>query len=220
MVPAMVAAMVAAMDGSVRFTGRTRFVGEIAGVGTASGVRIVIGSWSASPFGEFADAMVEHPDGRRQLIAPTAEVGAFVSAVYGFDDVTVADVRCTRTRRQLRFCGGALDITITAGPRHPLGWALRVIPRPIATSPTWARLVDPVVRRLMRGVRTAGSTPGGTEYYGAVDRHDIVALSAHWEGVDLGALRPVEPPVRFGFGSPPRRPSIVAVVTTVDPAIG
>ena len=37
-----------------------------------------------------------------------------------------------------------------------------------------------------------------------------------WDGADQGGLTPVEPPVRFGFGSTPRAPSLVRVVTLVQ----
>jgi hypothetical protein len=42
-------------------------------------------------------------------------------------------------------------------------------------------------------------------------------VEASWAGTDLGDLADVDPPVRFGFSSTPRRPSIVAVTTTVQP---
>jgi hypothetical protein len=91
------------------------------------------------------------------------------------------------------------------------------VPRSIATTPAWATIVDPVARTALRGVRTRGTTPGGDEYYGVTDRHRIVAAVTTWGGADLGPLCAVVPPVRFGFSSVPRRPSIVAVTTTVRP---
>jgi hypothetical protein len=71
-----------------RFTGpvvHQRFDGEICGFGTTSGVRVVIGRWAKSPYGSFADAMVEHPDGGRVLVAPDADLADFVGGVYMFD---------------------------------------------------------------------------------------------------------------------------------------
>ncbi|MFD9668876.1 hypothetical protein ACFWAY_46185 [Rhodococcus sp. NPDC059968] len=56
------------------------FDGEITGLGTGSGVRIVVGHWSRSPLGEFADAMVELADGHRVLLAPSDAVRDFVTA--------------------------------------------------------------------------------------------------------------------------------------------
>jgi hypothetical protein len=42
---------------------RERFEGQIAGLGSTSGMRVVVGHWARSPFGAFADAMVERADG-------------------------------------------------------------------------------------------------------------------------------------------------------------
>lgn len=194
---------------------RQRFVGEICGFGTTSGRRVVIGRWPMSPFGSFADAMVEDACGQRTLIAPTEELAAYVGGVYEFDDVVVAPVVSTREPGSLRFEGGPLIARVEVGARGALGWLLRVVPRAVATSPRWASMVDPLARRAVRGVRTRGTSVGGDEFYGATDCHRVVGVEATWAGTDLGALADVDPPVRFGFSSTPRRPSIVAVTTTV-----
>jgi hypothetical protein len=168
-----------------------------------------------SPFGPIVDVMVEHADGRRVLLAPRPEVADYIGAVYEFDDVVVAELVATREPARLHVRGGPLEVELGIGRRDFLGWLLRAVPRPIATSPTWATIVDPIARTVLRGVRTRGTTPGGDEFYGATDRHRVDAVLATWDGVDLGPLTDVTPPVRFGFGSVPRRPSIVAVTTTV-----
>ena len=67
------------------------FDGHIAGIGTASGLRAVVGIWRESPFGPFADAMVQLPAGRRILLAPTGDVAEFIAATYSFEEVRVAD---------------------------------------------------------------------------------------------------------------------------------
>ena len=85
-----------------------RFTGEICGFGTASGTRVVIGRWPRSPFGSFADAMVERPDGHRTFIAPDETVAAYVTAVYAFDDLVVAPVATERGAGSLRLTGGPL----------------------------------------------------------------------------------------------------------------
>jgi hypothetical protein len=41
----------------------------------------------------------------------------------------------------------------------------------------------------------------------------IRSANARFDGVDLGELRPVDPPVGFGFSSVPVRPSMVRVLT-------
>ncbi len=197
--------------------GEHRFTGEICGVGTASGVRIVIGRWPRSPFGSFADAMVEHADGHRVLVAPGDEVARYVATVYAFDDVVVAPVVVVRLAGSLRLAGGPLAVDVAIGRRDGLGWCLRAVPSGVTASPRWAAVVDPLARVALRGVRTRGTTAGGTEFYGATDRRRVDAVTASWAGVDLGPLADVDPPVRFGFSSAPRRPSIVAVTTTVRP---
>ncbi len=52
-------------------------------------MRIVVGRWTESPWGEFADAMVERGDGHRILLAPSDEVAQLVSTTYRFDEVRV-----------------------------------------------------------------------------------------------------------------------------------
>jgi hypothetical protein len=196
-----------------------RFRGEIAAFGTAAGHRIVVGRWPASPFGPFADVMHEAPDGTRSLLAPTDEVAGFVAATYRFDRVVVLPVAAERSPRQLRIAAGDLWAEIAVGNRTPLGWALRAVPPAVARSRWWCGLVDPVARRVLPGVRTRGTAGNGRrEWYGAADQRRIVAVRAALDGRDLGALADVWPPVRFGFGSAPRRPSVVALTTTVEEA--
>ena len=204
-------------------TTRLRFTGHIAGVGTGSGTRLVVGRWAGSPYGSFADVMVERPDGHRVLLAPTEEVAGFVAATYAFDEVRVVPVGVTPSWPTgavrvptWRVSAGPLELDLEVGGRTPLGWLLRAVPAPVATAPLWLGLIDPLARRLQRGVRTSGSAGGGRhEWYGARDVHRVVRVAARWEGADLGGLAPVDPPVRFGAGSTPRRPVVVAVTTTV-----
>lgn len=80
-------------------TRRTVFTGHIAGLGSTSGVRMVVGSWLTSPFGQFADVMVETADGERILLAPNDAVAEFVSSTYSFDAVDVGPAVRIRIRR-------------------------------------------------------------------------------------------------------------------------
>ncbi|MBM7170207.1 hypothetical protein JQK87_17725, partial [Streptomyces sp. G44] len=52
-------------------------------------------------------------------------------------------------------------------------------------------------------------------WYGARDLRPIRTASAAFEGTDLGPAAPVEPPVRFGFGSAPRTPALTRITTTI-----
>ena len=202
--------------------GAARFRGTIAGLGTTSGGRIVVGIWSDSPYGAFADVMLAEPGGTRRLLAPTAEVAAFVAATYLFDDVLVVPVEVRRVDESILVSAGELEVTYRVGRRTPLGWALRAVPAPVATSVSWSRLTDPVARSLLRGVRTRGSAGHGRrEVYGATDHHGVTHLSGTWRGVDLGTLARVSPDPGFGFASTPERPSVTTLVTTVlDPSEG
>ncbi len=195
---------------------RERFTGRIAGVGSTSGVRVVIGRWDASPWGPFADVMIEDASGHRVLLAPDERVRDFVAATYSFDEVVVEPVHVDG-EDPWRVVTPSLDLSVTVGRRTALGHLLRVVPPALATSPTWCALIDPIARVVMRGVRTRGTAgQGRREWYGATSVHAVTTLSGTWRGVDLGDLTPVDPPCRFGFSSVPRRPSVTAVVTTVE----
>jgi hypothetical protein len=75
-------------------------------------------------------------------------------------------------------------------------------------------LLDLAARRLLPGVRTHGRTRDGRrQWYGAHDLHPIIAALF---GRDLGAMQAVHPPVGFGFGSVPRRPSLVQLTTMIE----
>ncbi|GAA1411693.1 hypothetical protein [Oerskovia paurometabola] len=190
-----------------------RFRGRIAGWGTTSGTRLVVGRWDVSPFGAFADVMVERPDGERVLLAPSHQVADLVATTYRFDRVEVCPVAVSE---DWHVVAGPLEAWVGVGRRTVLGGVLRVVPRRVAASHRTTVLTDPVARVLLRGVRTRGSAgPGRVEHYGATDVHEITGACTEWAGEPLGDLRDVDPPVRFGFGSTPRRPAVTDVVTTI-----
>lgn len=192
---------------------RLRFRGAIAGVGTTSGVRVVVGRWEQSPFGAFADAMVETATGHRVLLAPSREVADFVAATYAFDEVRVEPVAVDGWSLRSR----SLTLDLEVGRRTALGWLLRLVPRGVAESPAWSAVTDPVARVLLRGVRTRGSAGGGRrEWYGATDVRMVASVSGVFDGVSLGRLAAVRPAPRFGFSSTPARPAVTAVATTVE----
>lgn len=191
------------------------FDGWIAGIGTASGLRVVVGHWPRSPFGPFADVMVEHADGARLLLAPTAGIASFVAGLYGFDDVRVTPVAARTDGTTWEIDAGATRIRFTRGRRAALGYLLRAVPRALAVDPRWITATDAVAGTVLPGVRTRGRAGGREEFYGALDVHRLAAAAVTWEGADAGALAPVEPPVRFGFSSTPRTPALTRVVTLV-----
>ncbi|MCW0215396.1 MAG: hypothetical protein OJJ54_18735 [Pseudonocardia sp.] len=193
-----------------------RFDGEIAGLGTAAGLRVVVGHWPSSPLGAFTDVMVERPDGHRILLAPSQVVADFVSGTYSFDEVVLTPVVHRVDGGWRRVSAGPLELGFHVGGRPVLGALLRAVPRSLATAPWWISAIDVVARLVLPGVRTRGSAGGGREeFYAALDLHRIVVADLRWDGVDQGGLAPVEPPVRFGFGSTPGAPSLVRVVSLV-----
>jgi hypothetical protein len=192
------------------------FDGFIAGLGTPAGLRVVVGHWPSSPFGAFTDVMVERADGHRMLLASTAEVAGFVAATYTFDEVCQVPVDASVSDDRWTVHGGPLDLAFTVGRRSPLGMLLRAVPPRLATDPRWISAIDVVARHVLPGVRTWGSAgQGRREYYAARDLHRITGARITWDGADQGGLTPVDPPVRFGFGSTPRAPSLVRVTTLV-----
>lgn len=200
---------------------RLRFEGHIAGTGSSSGLRVVVGRWDSSPYGAFADVMLETAAGHRVLIAPDAEVADFVASTYAFDEVRIAPVDVVDLRDEGPHPGwrvetDSLVLSIGVGRRTLLGSLLKVVPRRVAVTQAWSRVTDPVSRLTVRGVRTRGSAGGGRlEVYAATDTRRVTSVSGEFDGVDVGALAPVDPPCRFGFSSAPRTPSVTEVVTTV-----
>ncbi|MCP3421363.1 hypothetical protein [Nocardioides pinisoli] len=196
---------------------RERFTGRIAGVGSTSGVRVVVGRWDDSPWGAFADVMVEDAADHRVLLAPSERVRDFVAATYSFDEHVIEPVAVEDTDDGWQVSTPSLSLRLVVGGRTPLGALLGLVPDRLATSPGWCSLVDPVARVVLRGVRTRGTAGNDRrEWYGATSVVAVSAISGGWRGTDLGTLTPVDPPCRFGFSSTPHRPSVTSVVTTIE----
>ena len=193
-----------------------RFEGRIAGLGSTSGVRVVVGSWQRTPWGEFSDVMVEDPTGHRVLLAPDAPVAELLEQTYTFDEVVTGPVQVVGQGRVARVHGPNLDLGFTVGGRTLLGGLLGLVPRRLATSSRWLSLIDPAAGMILTGVRTKGAARAGrTECNGAYALHRIDCVFGTWRGTDLCTLAPVDPPVRFGFGSTPRQPVVTSLVTTI-----
>lgn len=200
-----------------------RYEGHIAGFATADGRRVVVGRWTRSPWGRFADVMTQDGAGRRTLLAPSGGVADEVAATYAFDDVVVVPVRvrCDAPTRRWHVTAGPLDVVVTVGGRTAVGRLLGLVPRPLARWRGFAAAVDPVASWLVPGVRTVGSAGGGRrEWYGATGQHHVLAVTGTWDGVPLGRLLPDVPPVGFGFSSVPDRPTVTALRTTIARGTG
>ena len=160
--------------------------------------------------------MGETAAGRRVLLAPTEEVASFVASTYTFDEVRTEPVEVTVAGSEWAVRSPSLDLRLTTGRPTPISLLLRLVPDRVATSPVWCALTDPVARVVLRGVRTRGTArEGRREYYGATGTRSVRSAAGHFDGEPLGALRPVDPPCRFGFSSTPRRPGVTTLVTTV-----
>ena len=82
------------------------------------------------------------------------EVACFVASTYHFDSVHVQPIEVIRQPGRMTVLAGDLRADLTVGQRSLLGLLLRAVPRPVATSPAWAALVDPLARIILPGVRT------------------------------------------------------------------
>jgi hypothetical protein len=151
------------------------------------------------------DVMWARPDGERVLLAPNEPVAAFIASIYHFDRIDVVAVRGVCDGHMLEMDAGPLSVRLVAGR----GWSLP----PAALRPAWCtRFVEGPIARLTMGVRTYGVTPTGVrEWYRADRWRPVLTGSATLDDIDLGALRPVDPPCRFGFSEAPKRPSITEV---------
>ena len=77
------------------------FKGRVISSGFQTGDMVVIGDWSDSPQGAFTNLMWAKPDGTRVLIAPSEELGDFVSSLYSFDEVIVSPMEIERTKKSI-----------------------------------------------------------------------------------------------------------------------
>lgn len=196
--------------------GRIRLEGRIAAAGFASGDRFVAGIWDEGPFGLMIDVMWAAPDGTRILLAPHAAAARFIGGIYSFDEVRVVPVAIEEPGDgAIEMMAGPLRLRLMPGPPNPL-FGLR--PRILRRSPTWIRMEDAVLRPLVgrlllrgaRGVRGYGVTPSGVREWYAIDEYrPLQAAAGELEGLDLGPLAPLDPPMRFGFSEFPHRPALV-----------
>jgi hypothetical protein len=178
------------------------------------GHRITVGHWDDGPLGPMADVMWATPDGRRVLLADGEPTAAFVSAVYAFDEVRVVPFTVTRDARSLDLVAGPLALSLRAGR----GWPL---PPLALRPPAVTRLVERPVARALMGVEAYGTSPSGVrEWYRATRYRPVIAGAAALDGVDLGPLGPVDPPLGVGFSEPPRQPSMVLVRPLLEDPTG
>jgi hypothetical protein len=181
---------------------RLELRGVVSSVGFESGDRFVVGHWLSSPIDAFTDLMWAAPDGTRHLRVPSVRALSFVSGIYTFDDASVAPVVATATTSSVEVHAGDVGVDLRGGlPRHI----------PFSSIPGVTRWVQDPIARVTMGVRTYGKSPTGVrEWYRAQTYRRVLTASGSVDGHDLGPLAArIDPPVRFGFSEPPRRPSMV-----------
>ena len=146
--------------------------------------------------------MWARPDGAPHLRVPSARALAFVSGIYAFDHAAVEPVVATVTPASVEVDAGDVGLHLTGGLARPI---------PFSGVPGVTRWVQDPIARVTMGVRTYGKSPTGVrEWYRAQMYRRVRTASGSVDGRDLGVLAPrIDPPVRFGFSEPPRRPSMV-----------
>lgn len=182
---------------------RASMRGTILSTGFASGDRFVVGHWREGPLGPMTDVMWANPEGWRTLLAPSAAVADFITSVYAFDEVVIGPIEVIEASRSLELVTERLHLALHAG---------RAVRIPVRRPAWFTRYVEGPIARVTMGVRTYGTSPTGVrEWYRADAYRRLVAATGSVDGRDLGAMAPVDPPARFGFSEPPRRPSWVEV---------
>lgn len=172
-------------------------------MGFASGDRVVVGHWDASPIGPFVDLMWATPEDERVLIVSDERAQAFVTAVYEFDRVQL-------DRRLEAFWDGRTLAVAGADRRVALriGRGIPFPPRPLWVT----RWIEPSIGRWVTGAVSYGTSPTGVrEWYPARRVSRIVAADAWVGDQHLGRHGPPLPAVRFGFSEPPRWSALTEV---------
>lgn len=204
--------------------GRVRLEGRIAGVGFASGDRFVAGLWERGPLGPMVDVMWAKPDGSRTLLASSPSVAGFVGGVYAFDETDVVPMDLTQTDRSIALRAGPIQVDLETGDPM-VAFSLR--PRLLRRRPAWVRVEDalfrPVAGGLLlkggSGVRLYGRSPSGVREWYCIDGYrKVLRATASLNGRDLGRLRPLLPPARFGFSEFPSRPAVVDCAPVLEGA--
>lgn len=199
------------------------FEGAITAAGFASGHSVVVGAWARSPLGPFVDVMWRARDGRRHLLAPTAEVADYVADLYRFDEVAVVGIRGGVRGDVVSVDAGPLVLRASLAPADWRSWLFAMRPRSLRRSPRWItiedRLARPFVGALLGGgaaVRAAGVAPGGQqEWYGADDWRRLADARLLVDGVDAGSMTWMPPDFGVGLSAFPRVPASVRLGTLI-----
>ena len=186
------------------------FKGRVISSGFQTGDMVVIGDWSDSPQGAFTNLMWAKPDGTRVLIAPSEELGDFVSSLYSFDEVIVSPMEIERTEK-------SIEVECDLG-RVCMKWGLNV-PLPFSRPRWFIANIEAPFARLFFGTKTHGTTRNGRkEWYHVRGLSRMKSVELELDGRSTKQMTGMAPSACFGFSNPPRMPLSVRVDSLIAAA--
>ena len=84
--------------------------------------------WPGSPFGSFADVMVEDAAGLRTLVAPTPQIAEFVADTYSFDRTLIEPIRLGVGADEWSVVAPSVTVRLRTGRRTLVGQLLVTLP--------------------------------------------------------------------------------------------
>ena len=179
------------------------FKGRVISSGFQTGDMVVIGDWRESPHGAFTNLMWAKPDGTRVLIAPSEELGDFVSSLYSFEKVIVSPMEIERTEK-------SIEVKCDLG-RVYMQWGM-TIPLPFSRPRWFIANIEAPFARLFFGTKTHGTTRNGRkEWYHVRGLSRMKSVELELDGRSTKQMTGMAPSACFGFSNPPRMPLSVRV---------
>lgn len=186
------------------------FKGRVISSGFRTGDMVVIGDWRESPHGAFTNLMWAKPDGTRVLIAPSEELGDFVSSLYSFEKVIVSPMEIERTEK-------SIEVKCDLG-RVYMQWGM-TIPLPFSRPRWFIANVEAPFARLFFGTKTHGTTRNGRkEWYHVRGLSRMKSVELELDGRSTKQMTGMAPSACFGFSNPPRMPLSVRVDSLIAAA--
>lgn len=186
------------------------FKGRVISSGFQTGDMVVIGDWRESPHGAFTNLMWAKPDGTRVLIAPSEELGDFVSSLYSFEKVIVSPMEIERTEK-------SIEVKCDLG-RVYMQWGM-TIPLPFSRPRWFIANIEAPFARLFFGTKTHGTTRNGRkEWYHVRGLSRMKSVELELDGRSTKQMTGMAPSACFGFSNPPRMPLSVRVDSLIAAA--